>query len=61
MPGGGLSMSKIVNKIKIFISYIICMLVPSESANAVNEAADPSELDELMLRKAGFNDRTKIS
>ena len=54
-------MSKIVNKIKIVLSYIICSFIPSESANAVNEAEDPSELDELMLRKAGFNDRTKIS
>ena len=55
MSGGRLSMSK---KILIFLSYMICMLVSKSSSDAVNSAGSVEELDEIMLKKAGFNGRS---
>ena len=55
MLKGGLSMSK---KIKLFFAYLICMLVSKSSAEAVNVCTDSDDLDETILRKAGFNGRS---
>lgn len=45
-------------KIKIIFAYLICMFVSKSSADAVNSCTDPEDLDEIMLRKAGFNGRS---
>ena len=55
MSGGRLFMSKYL---KLFFAYLICMFVSKSAAEAVNSCTDPEDLDEIMLRKAGFNGRS---
>ena len=41
-------------KFKKIFAYVVCLLAPKSTAEAINVAEDPSEFDELLLRKTGF-------
>ena len=40
---------------KIFLSYILCLFNIKALAEAANAALSAREMDELIVRKAGFN------
>ena len=40
---------------KIFLSYILCLFNIKALAEAANAARSAREMDELIVRKAGFN------
>ena len=44
-----------MKKIKKFFAYIFVLLTLTDAADAVNVAASEDELDELVVKKAGFN------
>ena len=43
-----------ITKIKIAISYLLCLFVPKSFEDVINDFTDPMELDELILQKSGI-------
>ena len=41
-------------KLKKFFSYLFCLFSSKLLSDAINDAADADELDELVIEKAGF-------
>ena len=39
---------------KKILAYILCILVPKSLEEPINEAQTVEELDEMILKKAGF-------
>ena len=42
-------------RLKKFLSYIICLGTPTSIVDAINEAASVDELDESVIEKAGLS------
>ena len=43
-----------ITKIKIAISYLLCLFVPKSFEDVINDIPDPLEMDDLILQKSGI-------
>lgn len=43
-----------ITKIKIAISYLLCLFIPKSFEEVINDFSDSSDLDALILQKSGI-------